>query len=178
MLLLPDRRNLSFPCGRVVSGHHHHRLLRHRRHHAGHRDHRGEFPENQPERRVPQMQPDEAAGTEFQSRLAEDAERPEQSDEDADDRTAAAQESAMLQTEQEPTTQAAERMVLPEQDANRLEQVKRLRVQQPSALRIGRAPFPPEQELSPLPQFFQVVRPRRGVEKQRAHRAHSHLQPQ
>jgi len=124
------------------------------------------------------MQPDEAAGTEFQSRPAEDAERPEQSDEDADDPTAAAQESALLQAEQERTTQAAELMVLAEQDANRQEQVKRLRVQQLSALRIGRVPFPPEQELSPPPQVFQRVQPRRGVAKLRALRAHSHLQPQ
>jgi hypothetical protein len=74
-----------------VSDHrHHHRLLHREHHHLDGGDHRGVHQENRFLRRALLMQRAVAAGTEFQSRLGEDAEHRERPGADAGDRPATA----------------------------------------------------------------------------------------
>lgn len=97
------------------------------------------------------MQRDEAAGTEFQSRLGEDAEHRVRWDADAGDRTAAVQESVVPKAQAEPTMQAVPReLVLRVQVAALPEQRAELQVLRLLALPFLLALRPPEAIRLPL----------------------------
>ena len=142
MLPLPDRQILSFPCDRAVSGHHRRRAVRRR-------DHRDARRGIQRERPAQQTQQVAAAGTEFQSRLDEDAEHQARSGADAGDQAGRAQLTE-VQAAAVPKPVAAAQQVSVEQAEARLEQkVPRPRVQQVSALLF--LAVLPQRELIQLP---------------------------
>ena len=153
MLRLPDRRNLSFPCDPGVSD-------RHRLRRAVHRDHRDALPgilRARPEQRT---QPDGAAGTEFQSRLDEDAGRLARWVEDAADPTAAVQEWLVPAERKERTMQAAlvEMRALLVQAAAPLEQkVKLQQALRPWALPVSLVIRQPEALRLPLQSVFRLA---------------------
>ena len=131
MQRLPDRPSLSFPCDRVASDHLHHRAV--------HRDHRDVRREIQRERRGQLMQQDVAAGTEFQSRLGEDAVHRARSDAGADDRIEPAKVPTALQAMQVRTPQvlAVVTQIWPPQDeALAVRKAQPRQVPRPSALPV------------------------------------------